>query len=73
MIDNLKGHVINSDVATCFQQQVPFKVIMNIKIFGLRDLVNFDSASGDEKIDISAPQTGLYSHMCKNFIWKFYK
>jgi len=32
--------------------QVLFKVIMNIKMLNLKDLVNYASASGEGKIDI---------------------
>jgi len=52
MIDNLKGHVIDNDVRTCFQYQVWFEVITNIKMLVLKDPVNFASASGDGKIVI---------------------
>jgi len=35
---------------------VLFEVITNIKMLGLKDLVNFASASEDGKTDIFAPQ-----------------
>jgi len=35
---------------------------MNIKMFGLKDLVKFASASGDRKIDIFAPQVSTHVH-----------
>jgi len=41
---------------------VSFKVITNIKMFGLKDLVNFASASGDRKIVVFAPQVSTHAH-----------
>jgi len=45
---------------------------MNIKMFGLKDQVNFASASasGDKKIVIFAPQvsTHLVTHACAKFL-----
>jgi len=38
-------------------------------MFGLKNLVNFASASGDGKIDIFTPQVSLLMHV-QNFIWK---
>jgi len=35
---------------------------MNIKMFGLKNLVNFASASGDGKINIFAPQVSTHAH-----------
>jgi len=35
---------------------------MNIKMFGLKDLVNFASASGDGKIIVFTPQVPTHAH-----------
>jgi len=40
---------------------VSFEVITNIKIFGLKDLINFAPVSGDKKIDIFAPQVSTHA------------
>jgi len=47
---------------------VSFEVITNIKIFGLKDLENFvsASASGDGKIVIFTPQVS--THTCAKFL-----
>jgi len=60
MIDNLKGHVIDNNVHAF--------AITNVKMFGLKDLVNFASASAsmDRKIVIFAPQVS--THACAKFL-----
>jgi len=53
---------------------VLFEVVTNIKMFGLKYLVNFACASGDGKIDIFIPQVS--THTCAKFLSKsqeFYK
>jgi len=41
---------------------VLFEVITNIKMFSLKDLVKFASASGDEKIVVFPPKVSNHAH-----------